>query len=203
MKKIFTVLFVLGLLTAGTASAQMGMMGSTGQNANAYAESDKDANISVALQEIYKSQNVSAREQVDCSKVTDLQLIKLGDAVMGYGITEAQHSAMENMMGGEEAAMTKQAHTNMGRAYLGCWSNYQSGPMNMSMMMGGSYVKPAQTVGTDAGYPGRGEGMMYGGNYGGWGMMGGYSGFGGLTMVLVWTLLILGIVALVKWLKKN
>lgn len=44
------------------------------------------------------------------------------------------------------------------------------------------------------------------GMIGGWNMMGNYRGFtwfGRITLILVWSLLILGIVALVKWLKKK
>lgn len=202
MKK-FLGMFVVGIfLTTGSASAQMDMMGSAGQNMKGFTVSDQHPGIAPALQDIYKSQNITDREHVDCSKVTDLELIKLGDGVMGYGVTEEDHEAMENMMGGEEAPMSKQAHINMGRAYLGCWSNYKSGPINMPMM-GGYMANPTATVNTAADNrvvvrPGMMQGLYMGG-----GVMGGHYGFGGVMIFFVWILLILSILALVKWLMKN
>lgn len=82
--------------------------------------------IASVLQDIYASQNMSGQTPVDCSQVSDDQFEKLGDAYMGNGITEAQHTAMENMMGGEGSATLKQVHISMGRAYLGCWAHYAS-----------------------------------------------------------------------------
>ena len=192
MKKIFTVLFILGLLVAPPAFAQMGMMGSAEQKGADFSQSDNDINIGAALQEIYKSQNITARKQVDCSKVTVSQLIKLGDMVMGYGITEAEHTAVENRMGGEESAMSNQAHENIGRSYLGCWANYQSGPMGM--MMGSSSDRLAEPVGGFQGMMGQGFGLN---------MMGGYYGFGGLTTFFILALLLVGIVALTRREKKD
>lgn len=204
MKKTFITLFVASFMVAGPAYAQMGMTRTAGQGEEAYAQLDQDPKINVALQQLYKSQGVTSRNQVDCSKVLDDDFIALGDAVMGYGITEEEHSAMENMMGGEEAPMSKQSHTNMGRAYLGCWASYRSGPMMMPIMMGSYSESPLRqaTVVTD-GRPIGTQGMMGQGDYLGQGMMGGYGGLGLVSMILIWALLILGIVALIKWIKKS
>jgi hypothetical protein len=197
MKKLFGIVavFIFLFIGVGTASAQMGMMRYVGQNSYVAVQPDPSSTIGLALQDIYNSQNIVSQNQVACAAVTDAQFEKLGDAVMGYGITEQQHTAMENMMGGEGSATLKQAHINMGRSYLGCWSNYKAGPVGVPMM---GYLNGTSTP---TGY------VQTNPYYGGpWGMMGGYySGyhwFGWATMALVWALLILGIVALVRWLKK-
>lgn len=199
IKRIIVGVFAVGFLALiGTASAQMGMMGNSWQTSS-QAQSAQSEELNNVLQDIYGSQNVGSQAQVDCSKVTDDQFEKLGDAYMGVMLpNEQQHEAMDNMMGGEGSVSLRQAHINMGRSYLGCWSDYNSGPIYMPMMGGFG-------------------GMMNGGNFSGgyfspndmmgWNMMSGYfGGFGWvhwITMILVWSLLILGIVALAKWLKKN
>ncbi|MEO8065812.1 MAG: hypothetical protein ABI643_03085 [Candidatus Doudnabacteria bacterium] len=183
MKKLLLVLFAAGVLVAGPVFAQMGMMGS-GSNT---AQID-NAKIEAALQDIYKSQNVTSTTQVNCSKVTDAQFEKLGDASMGYGITEQQHTAMENMMGGEGSATLMSAHINMGKAFLGCWAGYNSAPVAMGMM--GNYGSAGFS---NSGMMGRGH-MGFKGDFG-W--------VHGITMILVWLLLALGIAALVKWLRKH
>ena len=195
MKKIFFSVLVVGFLAlAGVASAQMGMMGNYWQDGNT-AQLTQSQEVNNMLQDIYKSQNVSNQGQVDCSKVSDDQFEKLGDAYMGVMLPNPQqHEVMDNMMGGEGSVSLRLAHINMGRSYLGCWSNYNSGPVYMPMM-GGGYG---------------GYGMM-GGNYNSGyypgGMMGGYFGgyswFGLITMILLWALLILGVVMAVKWLRKK
>ncbi len=200
MKKIiFSVIAISALALAGTASAQTGMMGGYSQGNTANAAAIQPLND--AVQNIYKSQNVSSQAQLDCSKVTDDQFEKLGDTYMGVMAgSEAQHTAMENMMGGEGSADLKQAHINMGRSYLGCWSNYNSGPVYMPMMGGYGMMNGYSAYNNY--YPG---GMMggYGSGWSGWNMMGNW-GFGGwITTVLIWALLALGIAAAVKWLRKK
>ena len=215
MKKLFSVVFVAGLLFAGTASAQMmggsGLMGNYGTSNGSAVQQASSSNLNAALQAIYQAQNESSQAQISCSKVTDDQFEKLGDAVMGYGITEQQHTAMENMMGGEGSATLRQAHINMGRSYLGCWANYNGAPSYMPMM---GYLDSNTSTPQTYGQPGYGmmsgyygNGMMGHGFGSGWNMMGGYYGgfgwLGAITMILIWALLILGIVALVKWLKRK
>ncbi len=209
MKKIIGTLFAFSLLLgAGTASAQTGMMGMMryyNQNTAPNAPVGQSTAIDTALQAIYSSQNISSRSQLDCAKVSDSQFESLGDAAMGYGITEAQHTAMENRMGGEGSATLKAAHITMGKSYLGCWSNYNSGPVYMPMMGYYGSSTPAAYAQAD-GYYGPGGMMGYG--YPGAGMMGGYyyGGYywcGWVTMILVWAVLILSIIALVKWLRRD
>lgn len=190
MNKILFSLAVFGLFAfANTASAQ-GMMGNFWNNTVPQSAQSQDLNN--ALQDIYKTQNIQSQSQVSCNKVIDDQFEKLGDAYMGIMAgNEQSHQAMENMMGGEGSATLRQAHMNMGRSYLGCWSNYNSGPIYMPMMLGSGGMM---------------NGFNSGWNSNGWsGMMGGFYGnswTGIITTALFWILLILGIVALVKWVRK-
>lgn len=198
MKKIFFSFVAVGFfVVAGTASAQMGMMGNYGQYGNTALTPAQSSEVNSALQDIYKTQSIDSQAKVDCSKVTDDQFDKLGDAYMSVMLpNRQQHEVMDNMMGGEGSASLRQAHINMGRSYLGCWSNYNSGPVYMPMMGGYGLMNGLSAYNNYSG------GMM--GGYGsGWNMMGNW-GFGvWVTIVLVWALLILSIVAAVKWLRKK
>lgn len=194
MNKIISIAFIAAsLFIAGTASAQMGMMGDYWQNNSAASNPSQNTELNNALQDIQKTQNVDSAARVDCSKVTDDQFEKLGDAYMGVMLpNEQQHETMDNMMGGEGSASLRQAHINMGRSYLGCWSNYNSGPVFMPMMGGLGMMSGIGASGNF--YPA--NGMM------GWpSMMGGYAWFGWINMILVWVLLVLAIAGLIKWLK--
>ncbi|MFA5991644.1 MAG: hypothetical protein WC794_05385 [Candidatus Doudnabacteria bacterium] len=210
--KILLATLVFSIFSIQSVSAQ-GMMGYGGNTGTSISQG-QDPAINTALQDIYTSQNINSQSQVSCSKITDDQFEKLGDASMGYGITEQQHTAMENMMGGEGSATVKQAHINMGRAYLGCWANYNSAPVQIPMM--GYYS--ANSTNSVTGLPGYRMMNGYYNNQGsngitglgfnqGWNMMGGFNGgygwFGLVTMIFIWALLILSIAALVKWLKKK
>ncbi len=185
MKKIIISLFLMVvILIAGTNIVKASMIDYQNNNASYQKNSD----IVYSLQDIYTSQNIKNQNQINCSKVTDSQFEKLGDAYMGVGITQEQHDAMENMMGGEGSDTLKQAHIAMGRAYIGCWANYNSVVPAMSMMSGYGFDYPVNFVGK-------------------FGMMGGY--YGGFnfivwcTMFLVWTLLVLGIISLIKSIKSK
>ena len=201
MKKTIFTLLVASFFLAGAASAQMGMTNNYGQNNAAAVQSNQTVGqasaIDAVLQDIYKSQNISDQSKISCAVVTDGQFEKLGDAVMGYGITEAQHTAMENMMGGEGSATLKQAHINIGRSYIGCWASYDSGPSLMPMMgyYSGSSTEAAHGQARTYGFQGE---MM-----GGYSAHAGYFWFCGVTLALVWIFLILSIVALIRWLRKN
>lgn len=202
-RKIIISLFAISLfMLAGKASAQMGMMGSYyyGQPyANTSVTRSQDATINNALQDIYKTQNIDNPAKVDCSKVTDNQFGALGDAYMGIMLpNQQQHEIMDNMMGGEGSSSLSQAHINIGRSYLGCWSNYNSGPVYMPMM--GGYYNSGQDNFLGSIYP-----MMYGNNIG-YSMMGGWNGYGVFGMVfsvILWIFAIFGLVSVIKFISNK
>lgn len=195
MKIFFSIFTVSFLALAGVASAQMGMMGSYYGQGSGTDELAQSQELDNDLQEIYKNQNIANQGQIDCSKITDEQFEKIGDDYMGAMFTNSvQHEAMDNMMGGEGSESLRQSHINMGRAYLGCWGNYSSGPLHMSMM-GGRYGVGYGMM--EQGCDGRYLGSMMGGYFGG-----AYSWFVWATMALLWSFLVLGIAMSIKWLKK-
>ncbi|MDE2312415.1 MAG: hypothetical protein KGJ93_05015 [Patescibacteria group bacterium] len=226
MKKILSIAMVAGLFLASGASAQMmggygaypayGMMGgyAPDENPAVYQQQAGQANAEVgaALQNIYNSQHVGDQSQIDCGKVSDDQFEKLGDAYMSVMLPNTQqHQVMDNMMGGEGSATLRQAHINMGRSFLGCWSNYNGGPAYMPMMgysagFNSSTPEGYYPYSVGAGfraYPAYG---MMGLGFGAQNPMFGWGVFGWfyvITMVLVWILLLLGIAALIKWLRHN
>lgn len=185
MKKLFLItLILIPTLIISTFVLQA-------TNRIAYAaESEHKESTEVVLKEIMQSQNASQISKIDCSKVSDDQFEKLGDAYMELLHPGPQHEAMDQMMGGEGSTSLRLMHIRMGQNYLNCSSsNFNGGMM-------GSLIAP--------------NGMMGSGNFGMMGgpyMMGNW--FGGfywgswITQVLIWILLILGIVTLVKWLSRN
>src|SRR3990167_5159561 len=130
-------------------------------------------------------------KQITCDELSDGDFGVLGEYYMGQMVGdshEAMNTMMERMMGkeGEE-----QMHVVMGKRLNGCQPDAQLpqggvGFMPMMWMMGGG------------GNPMMGTG---------WGnMMGGWNGFGLLgwiPMLLFWILLILGVVALIRYLGRS
>src|SRR3989344_607114 len=184
MKKLFltaTILFTL-LLTPSTSFAQ-GMTSSP----SSVTFDDHTAREELEGKETWEKLQ---SKQLECKNLTDEQYGSLGEYFMGQSIGDTQRHAlmnqmMTNMMGeeGEE-----QMHIAIGKRVSGCESNAQVpsngvGFMPMMWMMGGG------------GNPMMGTG---------WGnMMGGWNGFGLLgwiPMLLFWILLILGVVALIRYL---
>lgn len=179
---------MLSFIVAGAASAQFGMMGNFRNFGG--AQSVDSADIKKDLQEIYQSQNINSADQLNCGKISDVQFEKVGDAYMELIHPGQAHVYMEQMMGGENSASLKQAHINMGHAYTGCWSGYNSTPLLMPMM--GGYGL----------YNNQGAGYFTSGMMGPW-LMSSYNWFSSLTMILFWVLLILGLVAIIKQLFKK
>lgn len=117
--------------------------------------------------------------ELQCEELTDSDFNKLGEYFMGQ-MTGEQHETMGNMMNqmmGEEDS--EQMHITMGKRMSGCEPDamMENGGM-MSMMSGG----------------------MMGGNsfMGGFGML-----FMVLFMIIFWGLVIIGIVALVRWIMER
>lgn len=130
-------------------------------------------------------------KQTTCGELTDDNFASLGEYFMGQMLGsshEAMNTMMERMMGktGEQ-----QMHITMGKRFSGCDTN-ASYPAS-----GSGFIPMMSMMGV---LRGGGNPMM---GYWGNNMMGGWGGFGILgwfSMIVSWVLLILGVVALVRYL---
>src|SRR3989338_6662337 len=188
MKKLFlTAIFLFTLLLTPSVTFAQGMMGNWTSSPSSVTSDDHTAGEEIEGKEIW---NKLQTKQLECKNLTDEQYGSLGEYFMGQSIGNTQrHILMNQMMTsmmGEE-----QAHIAMGKRLSGCEPNAQVpsngvGFMPMMWMMGGG-----------------GNSMMGTG----WGnMMGGWNGFGLLgwiPMLLFWILLILGVVALLRYLGRS
>lgn len=187
MKKILLALLI-PFFVFGTGSVYAQMMDSS------VVENDHTAQEEAEGKEIWsKLQN----KEVECAGLTEEQFGALGEYFMGQMLGDS-HSSMNAMMMnmmGEEGE--KQMHVAMGKRLSGCdpnaaYSVAGSGFMPMMNMMGGWSFGNAQDRSTPS-------------NLSNNTMMGNYNGswdggvFGGMFMLFWWILLIVGIIALVKW----
>lgn len=169
-----------------------------------------DSNISLetVLDEIKKSQNIEKTSDIDCAKITDNQFEKLGDAVMGtMHPEERQHELMDKMMGGEGSESLKAMHILTGEKYLGCDSGQMGMMGNFGMMGMMNMFAPSEVERMGGGMmggesnprqynlPNNFNNMMTNFGYFGW--------FGGIFMLLFWVLIIVGIIALIKWIARQ
>lgn len=188
LKKLFltTTILITLLLTPSTTFAQ-GRMGNWTSSPSSVTSDDHTAREEAEGKEVWEKLQA---KQLECKNLTDEQYSSLGEYFMGQSIGDTQRHAlmnqmMTNMMGeeGEE-----QMHVAMGKRVSGCEPNAQI-PSNkvgfrpMLWMMGGG------------GNPMMGTGWEN--------MMGGWNGFGlsgWISMLFFWILLILGVVALFRYL---
>lgn len=186
---ILLLLFISVTIAPSMVFAQ-GMMGSTGSpQVGTQSAISSDGHTTREEQEGKEIWEKLQAKQLECQNLTDDNYGSLGEYFMGQMIGsshEAMNTMMERMMGKEEE---EQMHVVMGKRLSGCVSDAQIpqggvGFMPMMWMMGGG-----------------GNPMM--GN-GGWNnMMGGWNGLGLLgwiPMLLFWIILILGVVALFRYL---
>ncbi len=171
-------LFILSLVVPSMAFAQ-GIMGEN--NATVAESSGHTAREEAEGKEVWEK--LQAKE-IECKDLTDENYSSLGEYHMGQVIGDTErHVAMNQMMltmMGEEGE--NQMHIAMGKRMSNC---EQDSSISQSMAGGGMMN------------------MMTGG--GGIGMMSNFAGdsmgtFGWIFMILFWVLIIVGIVALVKWL---
>ena len=191
MKKIFlTAIILVTLLLAPSPTFAQGMMGNWTSSPSSAISDDHTAKEEAEGKEVWKKLQA---KQLECKDLTDDNYAVLGEYFMGQSVGDTQRHAlmnqmMTNMMGkeGEE-----QMHIVLGKRLSGCDTSAQLpqsgvGFMPMMWMMGGG------------GNPMMGTG---------WGnMMGGWNGFGILgwiPMLLFWILLILGVVALIRYLGRS
>src|SRR3990167_2370248 len=184
---IIPILFFILLLTSPAIFAQ-GMMDNWTSSSSSVISDDHTAQEEVEGKEIWDKLQA---KQVTCDKLSDSDFGALGEYFMGQSIGNTErHAAMNQMMTsmmGEEGE--EQMHIVMGKRLSGCDNSAQVpsnglGFMPMMWMMGGG-----------------GNPMM---GYGSWNnMMGGWGGFGilsWLSMLIFWVLLILGVIALIRYL---
>ena len=131
-------------------------------------------------------------KQLECKDLTDETYDSLGEYLMGQSIGDTQrHELMNQMMTsmmGEEGE--RQMHIVMGKRLSGCDTSVQL-PQN-----GAGFMPMMWKMGS-AGSPqvGGGNPMMSGWN--------GFGIFGWLSMILFWALLILGVIALFRYLGRS
>lgn len=158
---------------------------------NVLAVGDHSISVEDVLAEIRESQSITENSAINCEQIDDEQFEELGEAVMSLMHPNSEeHEMMDNMMGGEGSQSLETAHIMMGQQYIGCASG-SSGMMGSAGMMGGGMMSAM--------------GMMSGSPLKNWAGGGnimnttaGWGGFGWVSMILLWTLMILGIIWLVK-----
>jgi len=178
MKKLLLIIIFLFILTVTPSVVfAQGMMGNWTSSSSSVASDDHTASEEAEGKEIWDKLQA---KQLECKNLTDNNYEVLGEFFMGQSIGNTERHAvmnqmMTNMMGqnGE-----KQMHIALGKRSSGCETNasFPSGyglPMMWWMIRGG-------------------------GNS----MMGGWGGFGlsWIFMIVFWILIILGVVALVRYL---
>ncbi len=161
------------------------------------ADESHGLSLEDVLTEIIISQNVKEKDEIDCQKITDEQSEKLGEAVISLMHPgKKEHELMDQMMEGEGSESLKVMHIAMGKRYLRCESGMMGGMKDKGMMgmMNGDMMN-MMGVGSDPSKQNlstNNMNMMSNFGYFGW--------FGGIFMILFWVLIIVGIVALIKWL---
>ncbi len=210
IKKIVCSLFFLGLLTIAPIASAQGMMDGYFNNSyynnaqNVYASPEEQ--IQTAQDE---EKGKAIWDQLQAKKVTCIDLKDddydvLGDYFMGLMLSNnhaAMNSRMSQMMGDEGE---KQMHIVLGKRYSRCDTsailpNQYQGFSYMMPMMGGVNFNGYSMMNGYNQQSAPWSGGMMGINYG----LGGFSIFGWGTMVLLWALLILGIIALIKIIKRK
>ena len=176
MKKLFlipTLLFTL-MLTLSLALAQ-GMMGNWTSSPSSVDSDDHTAREEAEGKEIWEKLQA---KQLECKDLTNDNHAVLGEYFMGQSIGNTErHASMNQMMTsmmGEEGE--EQMHIVMGKRLSGCDTSAQIPADGVGFMpMMGSASSP---------------------QVGGWG---GFGILGWLSMLLFWALLILGVIALIRY----
>ena len=189
MKKlIFTILAVV-VVGSFAVNVNAQMMGGLSNSS-----ADWDAVVKHTLREEQEGKEVwdklQAREFV-CENLSDKQFGVLGEYFMGQmaGDSPAAMNAMMIQTHGEEGE--EQIHVIMGKRLSGCDTSAafpvgSDGWMSMMNMMWGEWSSPFSNDNST-------NNMM---NFG----FMPFGGFGWIFMILWWVLIIVGIVALIKWL---
>lgn len=187
MKKlILTTILLVSLIIMPARAYSQGMMGRTTSSPVGTVSDNQTAQEEAEGKEIWEKLQA---KQLECKNLTDDNFETLGEYFMGKmagNSHEAMNNMMKQMMGdkGEE-----QMHIVMGKRISGCDTS-ASGVgimpmMGMMRMMGGG------------GNPMMGSWNMMGGGWGGFGVL------SWLSMLFFWILLILGVIALIRYLART
>lgn len=195
MKNIIVTMFIFSaILIVSPAYAQM-MSGFF----NSVADWDEVVEHTLREEKEGKElwEKLEAKE-ISCTALPDEQFGVLGEYFMGQmmGDSHAAMNAMMMQMHGEEGE--EQIHIAMGKRLSGCARDavipmQGQGWMPMMQMMWGGWSSPRDNGDFFNNH------MMYGFNNG----IGGFGFFGGIVMILWWVLIIVGIVALIKWVSNS
>jgi len=172
MKKLLIIFFItLGLLTFNTRAVHAQMMGFSGSSPdNAAIQSQKQEE-----REGKKFLDNLNNKTVTCSELKDADFEKIGEHFMGQSIGDtSKHITMNEMMKsmmGDKGE--EQMHITLGKRSSGCDTNTS--------------------------FPSQGTGIMPMTWMMGYDAWGGF-GFGWIFMIIFWILIILGVVALVRYL---
>jgi hypothetical protein len=199
-KNILAIAFsfiTLFLIFVVPARAQMGMMGdyyNDDASPSSQTEQQNQQKLNILVNALLKAQNVSSVNQLDCQKIGNDQLAKLGDSWMDVMIpNESQHQAMDNRMGGEGSQSLTNAHIGMAKNYLGC-STGNTNDSWMPMMFGAYHNDENNTSARGGGFPMMGWGYGYGN-----GVNGTFWGFGVLAL-LFWLVVFIDFILAGIWL---
>ncbi|MEK7680828.1 MAG: SHOCT domain-containing protein [Patescibacteria group bacterium] len=191
MKKIFFItifVFVFGFALLPEFSFAQGMMGFLNPSPDSTA-------IQSQQQEEREGKNFLdnlTNKTVACSQLSDSDFEKIGEYFMGQSIGDtSRHIAMNEMMKrmmGENGEA--QMHSVMGKRLSGCdtsvaFPSQDVGFLPMMNMMWGGWSSPFGSNQTN-------NSMM---NFG----FTPFGGFGWIFMILWWVLIIVGIIALIRW----
>ncbi len=115
-KQYQLVIIALVMLFPWLASAHAGHSGSEAGGESGMAQLSVEELVADILQE----QGVDKIEEIDCSKVEENKLERLGDALMERMHPGESHQIADQMMGGEGSASLRSMHILMAQRYLGC-----------------------------------------------------------------------------------
>lgn len=173
MKKIITIIFLFGLIIMFAQTNLAFAQGMMAKNNTIVQNNDGHTAREEAEGKIIWEKLQS--KELNCKDLSDDDFGVLGEYFMGQMMGDS-HEAMNNMMiqmMGEEGE--EQMHVAMGKRMSSCEPD---APTPQNMMMGGGMMGNFTTNPM---------------SWFGW-------GFGGIFMILFWGFVVVGIVALIKWL---
>lgn len=144
-------------------------------------------------------------KQIQCNGLSDVNFKDLGEYFMDQ-MMDGAHEAMDQaVLNNSGQSGLDQMHIAMGERFSGCNPSaaFSSGMMGYGMpMMGGGYDNNYYNSGASS-TPYQNTPYFNMMNFG-YGPMGGWGfGFGGIVTTLFWILVIVGVIALIRWMSRE